>query len=397
MGTRFSHAIPGRFVLKGLLAGISLMLLAACGGGQPDLEPTQSVAQSPIPQVPDHATATIAWSAASGGNKLGSIQFEPVVNGNTVYTVTRSGHINGFDLDKGNNVFSRHLGEDIANGVGVNGSSIIAVTDDAGVVALDRQDASELWRYEVGHSISSAPALNDQVVVVRTVDGQVIGLNAATGRQIWQFEKPVASLSVGLDAPGLVVGEGVISGFSSGRVLASNIFNGTTFWEKRAFRPSGRNDIERLIDIDASPVLAGQNILVGSYQGGVVAYQMLDGQETWRNEGAKTRKPISISRNKLAVTGPESEVMLLDLGSGDTLWKKNQLRGNGLSAPVVADNSVVVGTMEGDLYFLDINDGSIMSRFGVSSGPVTSLQSVGQGLLVYFAGSGRLALVTGDF
>ena len=175
----------------------------------------------------------------------------------------------------------------------MNATSVIAVTVDGEVVALDRDNGSEKWRNDIGRSISAAPALNDQIVVIRTVDGHMVAINAVTGEQTWAIERPVASLSVGLDAPGLVAGEGLISGFSSGRVVASNIYNGTTFWEKRAFRPGGKNEIERLIDIDAPPVMAGQLVLLGAYRGGIVAYLLRDGEEVWRNEGVNTRKPMA--------------------------------------------------------------------------------------------------------
>lgn len=380
---------------KNLISGIVLIALTACGG-QPELQETQAVVQSPAPEVELNSAAEIAWRASSSGGKLGAVQFEPVVKDNTVYTASRKGSIEGFDLDTGRLAFSKTVRGELANGVGVNATSIIAVTDDGEVVALDRDDGSEKWRNDIGRSISAAPALNDQIVVVRTVDGHMVAINAVTGEQTWVIERPVASLSVGLDAPGLVAGEGLISGFSSGRVVASNIYNGTTFWEKRAFRPGGKNEIERLIDIDAPPVLAGQLVLLGAYRGGIVAYQLRNGEEVWRNEGVATRKPMAVSAPFLGVTGPESEVALIDLRSGDTLWKRTQLRGNGLSSPVIVDESVIVGNLDGNLYFLGLSDGIINSRFNVGTGPITSLLKVDQGVLIYSAGSGKLTLIKGS-
>ncbi len=176
-------------------------------------------------------------------------------------------------------------------------------------------------------------------------------------------------------------------------MVASNIYNGTTFWEKRAFRPGGKNEIERLIDIDAPPLLAGQMIIVGAYNGGVAAYRLRDGQEVWRNDDVSTRKPMSFSGSNLGLTGPESDVALLDAATGDTRWKRTSLRGNGLSSPVVAERSLVVGSMDGVLYFFGLDDGQLNSRFNIGSGAITSLIRVDQGVLVYSAGSGRLTLV----
>jgi outer membrane protein assembly factor BamB len=381
--------------VKHLIPAMVLLGLSACGG-QPDLEATQAVAREPVPEVANNSAVEVAWRAESAGGSLGAVPFEPVAEGNDVFTASPKGQIRGFDLETGNNVFSHSVRGSLVNGVGVNANSVVVVTNKGEVVVLDRSDGSERWRYDVGRSISAAPALNDRVIVIRTVDGHVIGLNAVTGDQVWSIERPVASLSLGLDAPGLIAAEGLVSGFSSGRVLASNVFNGSTFWEKRAFRPGGKNEIERLIDIDASPVQAGDMIIIGAYQGGLVAYRLRSGEEVWRNEDTSTRKPIAVSSLFLGITGPESDVALIARDTGKTRWKRTQLRGNGLSAPVITDESVIVGNLDGDLYFYHLTDGAIKNRFSVGTGAITALLKVDQGVLVYSAGSGKLTLITGQ-
>lgn len=387
MKTMITKSLTGN-----ILAGLLLIILTGCNS-QPKLLETQAISQSAAPEVALNTAVEIVWRASSSASKLGAVQFEPVSDGSTVYTTSRKGHIEGFDLESGKRVFSKNLKGGLANGVAINSSSVIAVTDNGEVVALDREDASEIWRLDIERSISAAPAASDQVVAVRAVDGQLIGINAATGKMLWSIDRPVASLSVGLDSPGLVAGEGLVTGFSSGRVLASNLYNGTTFWERRAFRPSGKNEIERLIDIDAPPALAGSLVLLGAYRGGVVAYSMRDGEEVWRNEDVSTRKPMAVEGALLGLTGPESDVALVDLNDGKLRWKKTQLRGNGLSAPVIAGGNMIVGNLDGNLYFITLEDGTINSFFSIGGGPITAMLKVPSGVLVYSAGSGKLTLI----
>ena len=374
-----------------LFGGAALLVLSACG--QPKLEENQAVVKSPEPIVVHSEQFEYAWKVSSVGSKSGGALYEPRIEGDTIYTSSRGGQIQGYELETGEKVFNVKLSEKLISGVGVNVSSVIAVTDKAEIIALDRVDGFEKWRVSVDSAISAAPALNDQLIVVRTVDGKLIGLNAISGVQEWAIERPVAALSVGQDAPGLVAAEGVVNGFSSGRILASNVFNGSPFWEKRAFRPGGKNEIERLIDIDASPIMVGSMVVVGAYQGGMVALQLRDGSEVWRNEGASTRKAIARSSDILAITGPESEVEVLAQDSGETRWKKQLLRGHALSAPVILEDSVVVGSMDGILYFFSLVDGKIRSKFQAGSSPITALRKVEQGLIVYSARSGTLSLI----
>lgn len=376
-----------------LIVSLMLVALAACGGRQPVLEENQTVAQAPTPEVAKNSTASIQWRASSAGSKNGGANFTPAVQGDNIYVASRNGRVEGFSLATGDNIFSAKLDASLVSGVGANASSIIASTSTGTIIALDINDASEKWRHEVGRSISAAPAANDQLVVIRTIDGHIIGLNAVTGEQIWALERPVAALSVGQDAPSLLAGEGVVSGFSSGRVLVNNIYNGSTFWEKRAFRPSGKNEIERLIDIDAQPVLAGQTVLIGAFKGGVIAYNLRDGEEIWRNEAAATRKIMAVSEGLLAITGPQSQVSLHELTTGNLNWQSDELLGHGLTEPVLTENALIVGTLDGDLYFFDLSNGDISSRLSIGRSAITALFKVGQGIIAYSANSGALSLI----
>ena len=376
---------------KLLTGGAILLALSACG--QPKLQENQAVVKAPEPLVVHSEQFEVAWRVNSTGSKSGGALYEPRVEDKVIYTSSRSGQIQGYLLESGEKVFSVSLSETLVSGVGVNVSSVIAVTGSAEIIALDRDDGSEKWRVSVDSAISAAPALNDQLIVIRTVDGQVIGLNAISGVQEWAIERPVAALSIGQDAPGLVAAEGIVNGFSSGRILASNVYNGSPFWEKRAFRPGGKNEIERLIDIDASPIMVGSMVVVGAYKGGMVALQIRDGSEVWSNEGASTRKTIARSDSLLAITGPESEVEVLAQDTGMTRWKKQQLRGHALSAPIILHDSVVVGSMDGVLYFLSLENGKIRSKFQAGSAPITALRKTEQGLIVYSASSGALSLI----
>ena len=370
-----------------------MVVFAGCGGRQAALEENQAVTQVPAPDVVENDAAIVRWRASSTGSQTGGAHFEPVIEGDSIFVASQKGQIARFLLTTGERTLNIKLDDRLVSGVGVNADKIIAVSTTGEVIALDSEDGGEEWRHQVGRSISAAPAVNQQLAVIRTIDGQIIGLNAATGEQVWALERPVASLSIGLDAPSLLAGEGAVSGFSSGRVLANNVFNGGVFWEKRAFRPAGKNEIERLIDIDATPVLAGQVVLLGSYQGGIVAYRLRNGDEIWRNAEASTRKSIAISGERLAITGPQSDVSMLDLVSGERLWQQSKLRGHGLTAPVFSGDSVVVGNIDGDLYFLDASDGEITSQLKLGKSPITALKAVEQGFIAYSGASGALRLI----
>lgn len=376
-------------------AACALLLLGLMScGGRASLEETQTVAEVDAPDVPENSVVEILWRASSTGSKTNAINFDPQVEGETIFLANHGGKIQGFALASGEREFKADVDTNLVSGVGVNISSVIAATTSGEIIALDRDKGDEKWRYSINRSISAKPSVNDQYVVIRTIDGKVVGLNAQSGEKVWGFERPVASLSVGLDSPSLIAGEGVITGFSSGRIMANSLYNGTIFWEKRAFRPAGKNEIDRLIDIDARPALAGQTAIVGAMQGGLIAYRLKNGEELWRNEDVGTRKTITVWNELVAITEPQSVITMLNIGSGEQLWQQSELRGHGLTAPVIYDEGVVVGGLEGDVYFLDKENGNIKSQFHLFSSPITALHKTKQGVVAYSAASGKLVSIS---
>ncbi len=373
-----------------LLAGIGF--LSACGG-QAALKKDQAVHAVTAPNVVENTKAKRLWRASTASSSENPSDFMPIVSDKLIFTSSENGRIEGFSIDTGERQFQTKLDASLLVNVGVNTLSIVAATTGGEIIAIDRTQATEKWRIAVGRAISAAPAVTDQIVVIRTIDGHLMGVNATSGEAIWGLDRPVASLSVGLDSPSLIAGEGVITGFSSGRVLASNLYNGLPFWERRAVRPKGKNDIERLIDLDAPPVLAGAAVLVGAYQGGVIAYRVRDGGEIWRNAALATRKEIAVSPQALAVIAPQSEVVLVEAATGEMRWQQTQLRGHGLSGAVLMGGEVIVGSLDGVLYFLDIETGSIKSQMKLGIGAINALKEVGEDLLVYSARSGDLVSI----
>ncbi|MEE9447417.1 MAG: PQQ-binding-like beta-propeller repeat protein, partial [Arenicellales bacterium] len=371
----------------------SMLGLSACGG-QAALKADQAVRQVPSPTAVQNKQVKVLWRASTAGSQQYAARFEPVIRAAVVYTASENGRIEGFSLETGKRVLKADLRTQLISGLGANEALLVAVTAQGEVVALNRADGTEKWRFNSGRSLSAAAVMSEQIIAIRTIDGYLIGLNAATGEQIWGIERAVSALSLGLDSSSLIAGEGVISGFSNGRVLASNIFNGQIFWEKRTFRPQGKNDIERLVDIDAAPVLSGTTVLVGAYQGGVVAYGLRDGVEAWRNSEVSTRKRMSVLNQNIAVTESNSDLSLLSFATGERQWQQTELRGHGLSAPILLENTLLVGSLEGVLYSLETAEGKLISQIKLSSAPITALYQTEQGLLVYSASSGALILVS---
>ena len=99
----------------------------------------------------------------------------------------------------------------------------------------------------------SAPQVANDTVVVQAYDGRLIGLDKDSGDQRWVYsiDPPVLTLR-GTATP--VIDEGVVyTGFSNGKLTAIDIKNGNLIWGKLIAIAKGQAELDRIIDVDASP------------------------------------------------------------------------------------------------------------------------------------------------
>lgn len=210
----------------------------------------------------------------------------------------------------------------------------------------------------------------------------MIGLDSESGDVEWQVKKAVPGLSMHGDSTPLISGDVVLVGLSSGKLIANNVISGRDYWEMDISYVRGRNEIERLGDADTSPIILGNTVYAGNYQGSVVAIQLLDARLIWRKD-ISTRLPMAISNDLLVITGELGQVIALDAASGDILWQQTAFQGHGVSHPVIIGNRVIIGDLNGNVHTLDTENGSLIETRRVVSGAIIGIVQDGNQFTVY--------------
>ncbi len=77
-----------------------------------------------------------------------------------------------------------------------------------------------------------------------------------------------------------------VAGLSTGKVVALDISNGVPVWEQRVAIPTGRSELERVVDIDGGLLLSGETLYVASYQGRVAALDLQSGRQLWQRDAS---------------------------------------------------------------------------------------------------------------
>ena len=153
--------------------------------------------------------------------------------------------------------------------------------------------------------------------MVQTIDNKLFAFSAADGSALWQHEDDAPLLSVRGTSSPLVTDKMVLGGFDSGKLIAFNPENGSLIWEAMNGIAQGANRLERMVDIDGSPLLQGDVIYAVTYQ---VASATLprNGRSLWFQDSNSYQAPAH-SLGQVFVTESDSTVRAFRAGSGQVI------------------------------------------------------------------------------
>jgi len=351
-------------VRRALVIIAPALLLLACTGGKSNVEPP-----SPLVKFTPTAKVKKIWSTDIGkGEKKKIVTLAPALDGNVLYTTDPAGRVSALAVDTGRDKW-RVKTDEPAGAVGFGEGLVLLGTKKGEVIAMDRENGDVRWRATLSSEVLAAPSASNGVVVAQTIDGKVFALSAQDGMQLWSQQRAVPALSLhGTSTPVIYRGL-VFAGFASGKITAVELETGRLVWERAVAYPRGRSEIERLIDVDAPPLLTGDSLFAASYQGRIVAINIENGRVRWSRELSTYSGMVADDRN-VYVTNAAGDVLALDQGSGAALWKQDKLRARILNGPAVTGEYVVVGDIQGYVHWLSKENGRFAVRSRLRGGAI---------------------------
>ena len=323
------------------------------------------------------------WSVNIGAsNKDFWKSLRPAASAELVFAADHEGKVTAIDIASGKSRWSTELDQLVSGGVGYGAGLVMVGTIEGEVFALNADDGSFVWSSRVSSEILSSPQSNGEVVVVQTIDNKLFALNAADGSAVWQHEDDAPLLSVRGTSTPVVNSKMVLAGFDSGKLIAFNPENGSLIWEARMALPKGRTDLERMVDLDGSPLLVGDVIYAVSYQGRLGALSRGTGRSLWFQDSNSYQSPIQ-SLEQVYVSEADSTVRAFRAGSGQVIWSNESLFLRRVTSPAILGGTIAVADAEGYLHLLDPLDGHFVARTKVhGSGISAAMLTVGETLIV---------------
>ncbi|MFQ5633900.1 MAG: outer membrane protein assembly factor BamB [Gammaproteobacteria bacterium] len=384
-----SHRFAGspRRVIPGLMIACMLTSLSGCSwfGGEEELDP-------PAELLKFDPTVKIrkAWSASLGGDsKHLRLSLNVATDGTNIFAAAHDGRVSAFEAIKGKRIWRRKTKLPLSAGPAFGADIVVLGSNNGDVIALNAADGKERWRTTVSGEVLAAPAVAGSLVLVRTVDGKLTALDIDTGGEAWFVQQSVPRLSVrGTGAP-VVARNVVVSGFDNGRIAAYELGDGSAIWDLLLSPPSGRTEVERLSDLNATVRIVGEDVFAVGYQGSLSALALESGQVLWTRE-ISGHGGIGVDFNNLYVTGEASRLFAVSRRSGRELWRQETLLNRDATGPAPYGSSIVVGDFEGYVHWFDSRDGSSQARVRAGGDRVTSTPLVVNEMVYVMTDGGKL-------
>lgn len=373
----------GMLLRLGLLCCLAAAL-SGCGvlpwfGREQDPRPP-----SPLPPFADEVRLHTLWSIQpTRGTEGRQLRLVAALSGDRLYVADARGRVAAIDAPSGRELWRQETGLALSAGPEVAGGRLLLGTAQGEVLALAEQDGRTLWRTSLGSEILSPPKAADGRVIVHALDDSIYALDAASGQVQWRAHYPPPVLTLrGSSAP-LIAPGGAVVGLSGGKLVKLGLEDGAPIWETLVTRPSGRSELARVADIDADPILIGETLYVGTYNGDLAGVALDRGEVLWRRK-LSTHAGLAADDTGLYVTDSEDQVWGAELQDGAGRWKQDQLRYRRLTAPVILGGYLLVGDLEGYLHLLDKRDGRLVGRARPARGRISAPPVVfGRRIYVY--------------
>ncbi|GAA0490756.1 MULTISPECIES: outer membrane protein assembly factor BamB [Tatumella] len=355
------YLLPGLFSVT-LLSGCSLF------SGEEDV-----VKMSPLPKVENQFTPVQVWDK-SVGDGVGDFysNLHPAWQDNTVYAADRFGIVEALDADTGKQkwkvdlstrtgFFSSNISAMLSGGITVQGGLLYIGSEHGEVFALNSSDGSVAWKVPVAGEALSHPVVSDGLVLIHTSNGILQALDQNTGASKWMVNLDVPALSLrGESAPAVAFG-GAIVGGDNGRVSAVIMNQGQMIWQQRISQPGGATEIDRLSDVDVTPVIVNGVVYALAYNGNLSALDLRSGQVLWKRETGGV-KNIIVDNGRIYLVDQNDRVDAVATDGGVAIWRQSELLHRNLTAPVLYDGYLVVGDAEGYLHWINTADGRFVAQ-----------------------------------
>ncbi len=261
------------------------------------------------------------------------------------------------------------------------------------LVAIDPESGQVRWMKQLSSSIVARPVIADKLLLLRTLDSKLYALNPADGEVRWQLSHEAPALALQGESAPVVLDDIVILGWENGLLEGVNLANGEVKWQQRIAQPKGSTDLERMVDVQATPYFFNGQLYAVAYHGKLVSIDPYTGRIYWAKTLSSYRD-MAFVEDRLLVIDDDDVVHAIDLITGTEIWQQPLFKFRQLTDLRTSTHAhyVLTGDKDGLVHWIDVRHGQLAGRLKHHSQPIANLFVLREQRLVVIDGEGYLSL-----
>lgn len=348
------------------------LALAGCASKGAKVEEAKP---NPLPKLVQAKTLVPVFSTnVASASKADPLRLRLDADNGVIFAISPNGEVEAYRGKQ--RLWQKKVSKQgLSSGVEAAEGLVIVGSSKGQLYALDQATGEEKWTAQLSGAILAPSLIHAGRVISIANDGTVYAHEAATGKQAWTYNLPNVQFSLrGQAAPVALDARNVLIASSNAYIYALDAISGAPKMQRRVAVSEGRSDIQRLIDIDGDPAVAGQFVVTTSYQGQVTVLDLVSQQVVWSEDASSIQRP-EVKGNGVFVAQTDGKITAYEITTGNKLWENDQLLNRQLSNPVMLDGDLVVGDLDGVLHLLNPATGEITGR-AKTSGEVRTLRVI---------------------
>ena len=323
----------------------------------------------------------------------GAVQRPVRVSGDRIYFGAWGGDVYCLDARTGKEIWRRDVGTDVISEIAVGDGNAYLGAADGRVIALDAGTGKPIWEYKTNGPIQASPVLGGGKVFVGSGDQAFYALDAKTGKFAWKFEmtRMTQELPIFMD-------DAVFFGAWDNTFYALNAKDGSVRWKTKI------GEILYASPSNSNPATDGRHILVAAWtwhkeDPDLFCLDARTGEITWKRRSPSEKSMCGfnspfIAGDRFYTAALNGDLFCLNVSDGSKVWRASIGKETYENSPVVANGRVYIGGVTGGLFCFDAATGQKKWEYSTGSGYLFASPTVWQDLVIAPSTDGWVTAIT---
>ncbi|MFN3234295.1 MAG: outer membrane protein assembly factor BamB [Gammaproteobacteria bacterium] len=363
------------------LTSIIFFALTAC---------SHSEKPKPLPTTQQSQSVTKVWAKSSGaGSQNSYYSITPVIDQDVIYTAGVKGRVMATDIKTGRTLWTAKFRAPFSSQLSTDDNALYAGTSKGQLFKINKTNGKLVWVRNIDSAMIAAPAIKRNIVLAKTINSEITAYNNQNTHRLWEYQENQPSLVLRDASNPVFYGRNIIVGFPNGVLASISSTTGQPIWKQHINEPTGKTDVERMTDVDTTPIVKDGTIYTATYQGQLVAVEASSGNVLWQ-QPLSDYTNLATDRSSIYATDSHGVIWAFSQNDGHVLWKQKALAQRQLTSPTLAGNLLVIADADGFLHILSKQTGRYLTRMTVNASGITATPLTQQHNVYVLANDGSL-------